>query len=118
VEVYVFNDAGPWRDLDTFFAVFALHCAKDKDVTLRHLHGMLRPGGSVVLGEGRPYTYDRTPWALNVFFGLFRGWWDIGGFIPREAWLAALRQAGFSHVGFAAWRAGNHDLGGTIWGVK
>ena len=51
----------------------------------------------MVLGEGRPHTDDRwTPWALNPFFGLFRGWWDIGGFVPRESWLAAFKQAGFS----------------------
>ena len=118
VERYDFNEPGAWRDLDTIFAVNALHCAKDKVMTLHHLFAMLRPGGALVLGEGRPHTDDHTPWALNPFFGLFRGWWDIGGFIPREDWLAALRLAGFSRVGFAARRAGNHDLGGAIWAVK
>ena len=92
VERYDFNEPGTWRDLDTIFAVNALHCAKDKLATLRHLREMLRPGGALVLGEGRPYTDARgTPWALNTFFGLFRGWWDIGGFVSRDDWLAALR---------------------------
>ena len=79
VERYDFNEPGRWRDLDTIFAVNALHCAKDKAATLRHLREMLRQGGALVLGEGRPHTDARgTPWALNAFFGLFRGWWDVG----------------------------------------
>jgi hypothetical protein len=119
VERYDFNEAGPWRDLDMIFSINALHCAKDKIATLRHLFDMLREGGVVVLGEGRPHTDNRrTPWALNPFFGLFRGWWDIGGFVPRERWLAAFRQAGFSRAGYAVRRAGHHDLGGVIWAVK
>src|SRR5262249_13915945 len=59
VERYDFNEAGPWRDLDTIFSVNALHCAKDKLATFRHLFDMLREGGVVVLGEGRPHTDDR-----------------------------------------------------------
>jgi hypothetical protein len=99
--------------------VNALHCAKDKVVSLRHLFDMMRPGGVLVLGEGRPYTDQTgTPWALNLFFGLFRGWWDIGGFVAREDWFATLREAGFSQPGFAARRAGAHDLGGIIWAVR
>jgi SAM-dependent methyltransferase len=119
VERYDFNEPGRWRDLDTIFAVNALHCAKDKAATLRHLREMLRQGGALVLGEGRPHTDARgTPWALNAFFGLFRGWWDVGGFVPRQDWLAALREAGFSRTGFAVRQAGVHDLGGAIWAVK
>jgi long-chain acyl-CoA synthetase len=119
VERYDFNEKGRWRSLDTIFSVNALHCAKDKVATLRHLFEMLRGGGVVVLGEGRPHTDDRgTPWALNPFFGLFRGWWDIGGFVPREGWLAAFKQAGFSGAGYAMRCAGDHDLGGAIWAVK
>ena len=73
----------------------------------------------LVLGEGQPKTnIEGTPWALNTFFGLFRGWWDIGGFLPREDWVAALEQAGFSDIRFAARRAGAHDLGGVIRAVK
>jgi SAM-dependent methyltransferase len=119
VERYDFNEPGRWRDVDTVFAVNALHCAKDKMVTLVHLFDMLRDGGVLVLGEGRPYTDDnRTPWALNPFFGLFRGWWDIGGFVARGDWLAKLAQAGFRRTGYAARRAGVHDLGGAIWAMK
>jgi long-chain acyl-CoA synthetase len=119
VERYDFNERGRWRDLDTIFSVNALHCARDKMVTLRHLFDMLRQGGALVLGEGNPHTDGRrTPWALNPFFGLFRGWWDIGGFVPRERWLAALKQAGFSRTGYVVRLAGHHDLGGIIWAVR
>jgi len=119
VERYDFNEPGRWRDLDAVFAVNALHCATDKVATLRHVHEMLRVGGMVVLGEGRPHTDPAgTPWALNAFFGLFRGWWDVGGFVTREAWMAALQEAGFSDLGYAARIAGDHDLGGVIWAVK
>jgi long-chain acyl-CoA synthetase len=119
VERYDFNEPGKWRDLDAIFAVNALHCAKDKLATLRHLRAMLRQYGALVLGEGQPYTDAcRTPWALNSFFGLFRGWWDIGGFVSREGWLAALREAGFVRIGFAVRQAGIHDLGGVLWAVK
>jgi hypothetical protein len=119
VERYDFNEPGRWRDLDTIFSVNALHCARDKIATLRHLFEMLREGGVVVLSEGRPHTDDRrTPWALNPFFGLFRGWWDIGGFVPRERWLEAFKLVGFSSAGYAVRRAGDHDLGGVIWAAK
>jgi hypothetical protein len=119
VERYDFNEPGPWRDLDLIFAVNALHCAKDKVATLHHLRQMLRQAGMLVLGEGQPITDDRgTPWALNPFFGLFRGWWDVGGFVMREEWLAAMTKAGFSDTGFVVRRAGAHDLGGVIWAVK
>lgn len=119
VERYDFNEAGRWRDLDAIFAVNALHCARDKGASLRYLHQMLRDGGTLVIGEGRPYTDARgTPWALNAFFGLFRGWWDVGGFVTREGWLAALQETGFAEAGFAARLAGEHDLGGVIWAVK
>jgi SAM-dependent methyltransferase len=119
VERYDFDTPGHWRDLDTIFAVNALHCAKDKVATIRNLFEMLRTGGALVLGEGIPYTDERgTPWALNPFFGLFKGWWDIGGFMARVAWFAAFRQAGVANFGYAVRRAGSHDLGGVIWAVK
>jgi hypothetical protein len=119
VERYDFNAPGPWRHLDTIFAVNALHCARNKVATIHYLFEMLRRGGALVLGEGKPYTDERgTPWALNLFFGLFEGWWDVGGFMERAGWFAAFRQAGVADFGYAARCAGPHDLGGVIWGVK
>src|SRR5262249_13932757 len=49
VEQYDFNKPGPWRDLDTIFAVNALHCARDKRATVRYLFEMLRKNGVLVL---------------------------------------------------------------------
>ena len=119
VERYNFDKPGEWRDLSTIFAVNALHCAADKQATLCYLKDMLRPRGTVLLGEGNPVTDGNgTPWALNPFFGVFRGWWDRGGFVPRATWLSLLQEAGFEDLGFTACRAGNHDLGGLVWGVK
>ena len=119
VQRYDFNEPGMWRDLDTIFAVNALHCAKDKLATLRHLREMLRQGGALVLGEGRPHTdAPGTPWALNTFFGLFRGWWDVGGFVSRDAGLPRSGRPASLGIGFAVRRAGVHDLGGVIWAVK
>jgi long-chain acyl-CoA synthetase len=119
VERHDFNEPGRWHDLDAIFAVNALHCARDKVATLRYLIEMLRRDGVLILGEGQPHTDDHgTPWALNPFFGLFRGWWDIGGFVARQDWVAALEHAGFCKIGFAARRAGEHDLGGVIWAMK
>lgn len=119
VEQYDFNEPGPWKDLDTIFAVNALHCARDKGRTLSYLFAMLREGGVLVLAEGMPFTDERgTPWALNLFFGLFKGWWDVGGFLKRDEWFAALEGAGANDIGFADRKAGRHDLGGLIWAAK
>jgi hypothetical protein len=119
VERYDFNEPGTWRDLDTIFAVNALHCAKDKLATLRHLREMLRQGGTLVLGEGQPQTdAPGTPWALNTFFGLFAA----GGTSAASCRaIAGLRRSGRPAslvLGFAVRRAGVHDLGGVIWAVK
>ncbi len=115
---YDFNEPGEWRDLDVVFAVNAVHCARDPGRTLGYLAEMLRPGGWCVLAEGSPATRDGLPWALTYFFGLFDGWWDVGGFRPRSDWLADLRAAGFAKVGTAPLRAGDHDLGGLVWGRR
>jgi hypothetical protein len=119
VSRYDFNQPAPWRDVDTVFAVNALHCAADRHATLGYVRDMLRPGGMLVLGESAPYTDAHgTPWALNGLFGLFTGWWDIGGAVSREGWLSALRSAGFRSVGWTVRRAGTHDLGGLIWAQR
>ena len=119
VSQYDFNSPGVWRNIDTIFAVNALHCAKDKHTTLTYVREMLRPGGVVVLGEGMPYTNVRgAPWPLNGFLGLFRGWWDVGGFVSRDTWLANIEKAGFVNAGFARWLVGEHDLGGVIWAER
>lgn len=118
-EFYDFNQPGRWRDLDTIFSVNAIHCASDKQTTLCHFYQMLKPGGTLVLGEGNNTTNSAgTPWALNGLFGLFDGWWNISGFLQREEWLQMFITAGFREWGYSQLRSGEHDLGGVLWAVK
>lgn len=119
VERYDFNEKGKWQNLDTIFAANAIHCAANKSLTLQYLHEMLRPGGALVLAEGSPRTDDKgTPWALNALFGLFRGWWDVGGYLSRQDWMETMAAAGFKELGYMQRVAGSHDLGGILWGLK
>lgn len=118
---YDFNqaDRGIWRNLDTIFAVNSIHCALDKQATLCHFYQMLKPGGTLVLGEGNNITNSAgTPWALNGLFGLFDGWWNVSGFLQREEWLQMFITAGFREWGYSQFRSGEHDLGGVLWAVK
>lgn len=103
---------------DTVVGVNALHCARDIRASLDHIKQQLRPGGMVVLAEGEPETKPGVPWAFDGFFGLFDGWWDIGGFTKRTEWVAMLTYAGFVNIGYSKLRAGAHDLGGLVWGTK
>lgn len=105
-------------EFDTILATNAIHCAADKLGTLRRLRSMLADGGRLVLAEGaNPTTADGQPWALDFLFCAFDGWWDRGGFRTRWEWLALLEQAGFDDLGYSMLRAGEHDLGGVVWGV-
>src|SRR5436190_2520742 len=104
---------------DVIFAVNGLHCAAHKAATLRFIYQSLKTGGSVLLAEGaRTTTVEGCPWALNMFYGLFDGWWNIGGFLERREWLSLMADAGFDELGFSRYRAGRHDLGGLIWGRR
>lgn len=116
---YNFDDPGAWTNVSTFFAVNALHCARDKRKTLTEFNRMLKPGGIVVLAESIPTTDAAgTPWPLNMPFGLFKGWWDIGGLLSREQWLELFRETGFREQGYQRRLAGAYDLGGLVWGIK
>jgi len=115
---YDFNQPGSWRDLDAIFAVKALHCARDKKATLRYLYEMLAPGGTLVVGEGVPLTAGEIPWALDMCFGMFDGWWDVGGLLTRGQWLEHFEEVGFKDSGFSVLRSKQHDLGGIVWAVK
>ncbi len=116
IEKYDFNHKGKWNDLDVIFGVNALHCSRDIIKSLKFLRKMLSPSGILVLGEGSPYTNNfDTPWALSALFGIFDGWWNIGGFIHRYDWFHLLRSAGFSRIGYQMLCTSKHDLGGLIW---
>lgn len=116
--VYDFMKPGEWKGIDTIVGVNALHCAEDKSVAIKNLYNMLKDGGTLVLSEGLPYTKEGSPWALNFAFGIFRGWYNIGGFIKRSEWLSIMKEAGFASFGALKLRDGSHDLGGLIWAKK
>lgn len=113
-----FNSALSIKEQKTIFATNAIHCAKDKQATLRYIYDSLAECGYFDLAEGEPFTYKNSPWALNIFYGMFDGWWNISGFVKRTEWLEMFKNAGFKNVGWSVLRAGHHDLGGLIWGRK
>lgn len=117
-ERFDFNRPGRWRSLDLVFAVNALHCATSRPRTLAFIREMLRPGGALVLGEGVPETVPGMPWALTFLCGLFVGWWDVGGFVPRAAWLRELADVGFRDISYRRLISGSHDLGGVLAAVR
>jgi long-chain acyl-CoA synthetase len=115
-------DADAPPDLGPFQAVVAtnaLHCAAHAGRTVRRLRDVLQPGGLLMIAEGSsPTRDDGRPWALDMLFSAFDGWWDRGGFRTRREWLGLLRSQGFVDVGSAALRSGDDDLGGVIWGTR
>ena len=119
VEYYDFDTPPTQRNVDLVFAVNALHCAKDYRASLSHIHEMLRSGGTLLLAEGCPWTtVEAQPWALNILFCQFEGWWDRGGFRSRAEWISDLEEVGFRSIEWQSLQAGEHDLGGLIWGRK
>jgi long-chain acyl-CoA synthetase len=116
---YDFDTAPPFRQVDIVFAVNALHCAREPRQTLAYVLEMLREGGLLLLAEGNPRTdASGRPWALDIVFCQFSGWWDRGGFRTRASWLADLRASGFQALGGQRLLAGPHDLGGLVWGQR
>jgi long-chain acyl-CoA synthetase len=99
---------------DAVVATNALHCARDPEQTLRWIAEILRPGGLLVLAEGAPWPEPGVPWALNLLFGVFRGWYDRGGFRSSAFWLDALGRAGFEAVGHDPVPSHRYELGGCI----
>jgi SAM-dependent methyltransferase len=116
---YDFNRKGEWNGLDIIFGVNALHCARSPALSICFLSEMLRSGGLLLLAEGQSQTTpDGTPWALNLFFGLFDGWWNVGGFRDRETWLRDLEAAGLQDIDYCSYESEGHALGGLVWGRK
>ena len=113
-----FNYPLPVRDIDTIFAVNALHCANDKGKVISYAYDALNTNGVLVIGEGQKNPYKDKPWVLNIFYGMFTGWWDKGGFLNRIEWIEYLERAGFTNIGWSKIRAGRYDFGGIIWGEK
>jgi amino acid adenylation domain-containing protein len=85
---------------DLVIAADVLHGTRDLDETLRHVDGLLAPGGLLLLEES-------TSWhpVYNVSIGLLEGlsrhqdrWRSDVPFISTRAWEEALRGAGFRDV--------------------
>ncbi len=117
-EVYDFNYGGAWKGQNLVVAVNAVHCATDKIKTLEHIYSMLKQGGQILLSEGQSPVCAGEPWALNLLFGLYDGWWDRGGFLERGVWTTYLKKAGFKKISYRALTAGEYDFGGIIWAEK
>ena len=117
-EVYDFDTESRWDNLNLIFGVNALHCSKNKVRAISNLYNALQNNGYLVIAEGENITADNLPWALNLGFGIFKGWYDCGGFLPRAEWLEMFKKIGFKSYGACMLRSGKHDLGGIIWGKK
>lgn len=109
-----FDEPFAGRRAETIVAVNALHCARDKGATLRYLFEALVSGGTFLLAEGADPVRSDEPWCLNLLFGLYDGWWDRGGFLPRDRWRELLRAAGFVGIEERPWVAGEYDWGGLL----
>jgi SAM-dependent methyltransferase len=105
---------------DLVYATNCLHVSRDVDGALERLRGLLRPGGTLVLGEGAHYS-DSTPSPLALVLSLFDGWWDAPatgtrarpGFLQPDQWLAALRRAGYEVAHADRWTDGRREFGGV-----
>ena len=99
---------------DVVTATNVLHCVADPASAVAHMASAARPGGWVVIGEGAPEPSAGVPWALNLLFGPFAGWFDRGGFRPADTWAAALDEAGLESVADHPWHGRELCFGG-VW---
>jgi len=84
---------------DLLIAAHVLHATPDLRQTLRHIRGLLRPGGRLLALE----TVEPQSW-LDLTFGLTKGWWngtddDLRGGYPLlgpEAWTRIFQEEGFA----------------------
>lgn len=96
----------------------ALHCAKDKLVTLRNIYDGLKPGGKLILGEGEKTPNPGKIWAFDFVFQLFDGWFGNSGFLEEKEWIDIFYHAGFKKIEVSRIRSGNSSLGVVICGTK
>jgi SAM-dependent methyltransferase len=107
-------------EFDVIYATNCLHVSRDVEAALAALRGLLRPGGTLVLGEGSHYSAT-TPSPLSLVLSLFDGWWDAptsptrprAGFLQPGQWLAALREAGYWLPCAQTWSDGGREFGGV-----
>ena len=86
---------------DLIIGTNVLHAVADVRATLRNLHDLLTPGGSLVFMDiGRPHV-----WAEAVF-GLTKGWWrftdrdlrPVHPLLGRLQWESLLQETGFGET--------------------
>ena len=83
---------------DIVVASNVLHATADLSATLRHVHGLLAPGGLLLLLEGSaPQRW------IDLVFGMTDGWWRFTDralrpshpLLSEARWVACLEAAGF-----------------------
>lgn len=79
---------------DYIVATNAVHCSSDKVKALNHIKDIMAVGGKLILAEGDP-SPNGKPFALNNAYGLFDGWWNVGGFLGVSEWLSCFNIVGF-----------------------
>ena len=104
-------------EFDVIYATNCLHVSKDVDGTLERLRALLRPGGTLVLGEGSHYSAT-TPSPLSLVLALFDGWWDAPrerpGFLQPREWLTAMHRAGYAMCAAQTWGDDRREFGGVF----
>ncbi len=93
------------QQFDIIYATNALHVANNIVDSLRWIKKHLRPTGTLILGEGSPYS-ETDPWPLEVMFPLFKGWWNVPkfkyrpypGWLSPDKWLRMFSLARFASV--------------------
>jgi acyl transferase domain-containing protein/NADPH:quinone reductase-like Zn-dependent oxidoreductase/NAD(P)-dependent dehydrogenase (short-subunit alcohol dehydrogenase family)/SAM-dependent methyltransferase len=86
------------RQFDVILASNVVHATADLRRTLGALHGLLAPGGTLLMLE----VAGRERW-IDITFGLTTGWWrftdlEVRGDYPllsREAWQSVFASVGF-----------------------
>jgi SAM-dependent methyltransferase len=80
------------------FGSNVFHATRDLNVSMAHVHKLLRPDGFVVLHE----LTMQMLWG-DMSFGLFPGWWAFedgrsNAIQSAQEWAKVLRSVGFGHV--------------------
>lgn len=92
------EEQGIEEPYDLVLGYNAVHVARDLSTTLRRLHGMLAPGGTLVLVE----LLRIEPWD-HLTWGLAPGYWDVvlarGSLVMSlDHWEEPLARAGFARI--------------------
>lgn len=106
------------RTFSSVVSVNAIHCARDRVQSLKYVRDILKPGGRLVLCEGRDTVLGKEPTAINLLFYAFAGWIECGGFASESEWQRNLKQAGYSGIEIFPMMAGPFHLGNLIGALR